>query len=217
MQRIESATMGTPNAATEEQGIIATTTTTKAITAEVTAEVIDVSTFPPSGSQKPSGQASFKSKQRKKARKDAQLRNGAQVKVIWIKLHHALQDNAQKEGTKQNGNDCNFFGTIISGSRKQEYNIHFNDLLEGSQEVNVMQRNMQKVVQAEKEEAEFDHATDLAEAYANVTHLITWNDPLKAFADAFSAISKRKQVMELNWEFWKIQYSRLIRIGSLTQ
>jgi hypothetical protein len=80
-------------------------------------------------SQKCSGQSSSSKSnknQRKKARTDAQCyrKAGAQGKVTHNTLYHVLQDDAQKESTKQYGNHCNFFGiTILSGSGKQGYNI----------------------------------------------------------------------------------------------
>jgi hypothetical protein len=70
-----------------------------------------------------------------------------------------------------------FFGTIISGCGKQGYNIQFIDLPVGNQEVYFIQRKMLKWAQANEEEAGFNHARDLAEAYANATPPITKNDP----------------------------------------
>jgi hypothetical protein len=49
---------------------------------------------------------------------------------------------------------------------------------------------MINVVLENEEEAEFDHVTDLAEAYANVTPRVTRKDPLKASADSFSGLDK---------------------------
>ena len=49
---------------------------------------------------------------------------------------------------------------------------------------------MIKVVLENEEEAEFDHATDLAEAYADVTPRVTRKDPLKASADDFCGLDK---------------------------
>ena len=141
-------------------------------------------------SQKRSAQPSSKSKQKKKLRKDAQCRKGARVKVTRNTLYHVLQDDTQKESTKKYGNHRNFFGTIASGSGKQGYKILFDALPVGNQGVNVRQRNMIKVVLANEEEAEFDHATDLAEAYANVTPQVTRKDPLKASADEFCGLDK---------------------------
>jgi hypothetical protein len=108
----------TQNAATAAEGDVAATTTdspiaataAQASTAEGTPEFIDQSTPPPRGSQKRSAQPSSKSKQRKKLRKDAQCRKGARVKVTRNTLYHVLQDDAQKESTKQYGNHHNFFG-----------------------------------------------------------------------------------------------------------
>ncbi len=123
---IVAARIENQNAATAAQGDTAATATdspiaataAQASTAEGTPEFIDQSTPPPSGSQKRSAQPSLKSKQRKKLRKDAQCRKGAQVKVTRNTLYHVLQDDAQKESTKQYGNHCNFLGTITSGSGK---------------------------------------------------------------------------------------------------
>jgi hypothetical protein len=126
---IVAARTETQNAATAAQGDAAATTTdspiavtaAQASTAERTPEFIDQSTPPPRGSQKRSAQPSSKSKQRKKLRKDAQSRKGAQVKMTRNTLYHVLQDDAQKESTKRYGNHHNFFGTITSGSGKQGY------------------------------------------------------------------------------------------------
>jgi hypothetical protein len=123
---IVAARTETQNAATAAQGDAAATTkdspiaatAAQASTAEGTPEFIDQSTPPPSGSQKRSAQPSLKSKQRKKLRKDAQCRKGAQVKVTCNTRYHVLQDDTQKESTKQYGNHCNFLGTITSGSGK---------------------------------------------------------------------------------------------------
>jgi hypothetical protein len=90
---------------------IVTTTTTGATTSEeeatveevievATEEVLDVSTPSPSGTHKRSSQASSKSKQKKKARKEAQCRKGARVKVTRNTLYHVLKDEAQKLSTK---------------------------------------------------------------------------------------------------------------------
>jgi hypothetical protein len=119
------------------------------------------------------------------------VQKSARVKVTRNTLYHVLQDDAQKESTKQYGNYRNFFGTITSGSGKQGYKIQFDDLHVGNQEVSILRRNMIKVVLEIEEEAEFDHATDLAEAYADVTpRRVTRKDPLKASADSFSGLDK---------------------------
>jgi hypothetical protein len=59
---------------------------------------------------------------------------------------------------------------------------------------------MLKVVQPDEEEAEFDHARDLAEAYADITPPITTNDPLKASAEAFSGLNKESLCCALVYE-----------------
>jgi hypothetical protein len=193
---IVAARTETQNAATAAQGVAAATTTESPIAATAAqastaeGEFIDLSTPPSRGSQKRSAQPTSKSKQRKKLRKDAQCRKGARVKVTRNTLYHVLQDDAQKESTKQYGNHRNFFGTITSGSGKQGYKIQFDDLPVGNQEVFILRRNMIKVVLENEEEAEFDHATDLAEAYADVTPQVTRKDPLKASADSFSGLDK---------------------------
>lgn len=56
------------------------------------------------------------------------------------------------------------------------------------------------MVQLEQEEAEFNHARDLAEAYANITPPIARNDPLKASAEAFSGLDKESLCGTLVYE-----------------
>jgi hypothetical protein len=170
------AAQGGVAAATTTESPIAATAA-QASTAEGTPEFIDLSTTLPRGSQKRSAQPSLKSKQRKKLRKDAQCRKR---KVTRNTLYLVLQDDAQKESTKQYGNYRNFFGTITSGSGKQGYKIQFDDLPVGNQEVFILRRNMIKVVLENEEEAEFDHATDLAEAYANVTPRVTQGESVRS-------------------------------------
>jgi hypothetical protein len=124
---IVAARIENQNAATAAQGDTAATATdspiaataAQASTAEGTPDFIDQSTPPPRGSKKRSAQPSSKSNQRKKLRKDAQCRKGAQVKVTRNMLYHVLQDDAQKESTKQCGNHHNFFGNITVGVRDQ--------------------------------------------------------------------------------------------------
>jgi hypothetical protein len=60
------------------------------------------------------------------------------VKVTRNILFHVLQDEVQKESTKQYGNHQNFFGTIISGSGKQGFKVQFDDLPVGDQEVYII-------------------------------------------------------------------------------
>ena len=185
---IVAARTETIAAATTTESPIAATTAQASTAEDETPE--DPSTPSPRGSQKRSAQPSSKSKQKKKLRRDAQCRKGARVKVTRNTLYHVLKDDAQKESTKQYGNHRNFFGTIASGSGKQGYKIQFDDLPVGNQEVMVRRRNMIKVVLENEEEAEFDHATDLAEAYADVTPRVTRKDPLKASADDFCGLDK---------------------------
>jgi hypothetical protein len=105
-------------------------------------------------------------------------------------LYHVLKDEAQKQSTKKYGNHRNFFGTIISGSGKQGYNIQFDDLPVGNQVVYILRRNMLKVIPPDEEEPEFDHARDLAEASVDVTPTVARNDPIKASADGFCTLDK---------------------------
>jgi hypothetical protein len=59
---------------------------------------------------------------------------------------------------------------------------------------------MIKVVLENEEEAEFDHATDLAEAHADVTTLVTRKNPLKASADSFSGLDKESMCEAATYE-----------------
>jgi hypothetical protein len=99
----------------------------------------------------------------------------------------------------------NFFGTIASGSGKKGYKILLDDLPVDNQEVMVRQRNMIKLVLENEEEVEFDHATDLAEAYANVTPQVTRKDPLKASADDFCGLDKESL---RNAAMYEIRYGK---------
>ena len=58
------------------------------------------------------------------------------------------------------GNSRNFHGTILSGSGKTGYNIRFDDLPAGKQEVFVKRRTIIDVVDPAEEEKEYDHVVE---------------------------------------------------------
>jgi hypothetical protein len=66
------------------------------------------------------------------------------------------------------GNHQKFFGTVQLGSGKQGYNILFDDLPAGNQEVRIRRHNIMTVVQEEEEEQEHDHRSAVPDACAQI-------------------------------------------------
>ena len=73
-------------------------------------------------------------------------------------LFRILKSEAQKRDIAKYGNSWNFYGVIVSGNGKQGYQIKFDDLPAGNQEVYVCWRNIITVVEIGEEEVEYDHA-----------------------------------------------------------
>jgi hypothetical protein len=76
----------------------------------------------------------------KKKKVAAQCRKGARVKVTRSNLFHVLEHDEQRETLKGYGNSRNYYGRILSGSGKQGYNIHFDNLPAGFQDVTIKRR-----------------------------------------------------------------------------
>jgi hypothetical protein len=111
----------------------------------------------------------------KKKKVAAQCQKGALVKVTRTNLFHVLEHDEQRETLKGYGNSRNFFGQILSGSGKQGYNIRFDDLPAGFQDVTIKRRILITVVEDGQEEKEHNHvnqlaAEDLAESTQNPAH-----------------------------------------------
>ena len=96
------------------------------------------------------------SKEKKKKR--ANCKKGSRVKVRRDNLFHILKGEAQKTDIAKYGNSRNFYGVITSGNGKQGYQIKFDDLPAGNQEVYVRRRNIITVVEIGEEEVECDHS-----------------------------------------------------------
>jgi hypothetical protein len=87
----------------------------------------------------------------------AQCCKGARVKVTRSNLSHVLKHDEQRETLKGYGNSRNYYGRILSGSGKQGYNICFDDLPAGFQDVTIKRRILITVVEDGEEEKEHDH------------------------------------------------------------
>lgn len=74
------------------------------------------------------------------------------------KLFRILKSEAQKTDIAKYGNSRNFYGVIISGNGKQGYQIKFDALSVGIQDVYVHWRNIITVVETDEEQVECDHA-----------------------------------------------------------
>jgi hypothetical protein len=95
----------------------------------------------------------------KKKKVAAQCCKGAPVKVTRSNLFHVvLKHDEQRETLKGYGNSRNYYGRILSGSGKQGYNIRFDDLPAGFQDVTIKRRILITVVEDGEEEKEHDHA-----------------------------------------------------------
>ena len=106
----------------------------------------------------------------KKKKVAAQCRKGACVKITRSNLFHVLEHDEQRERLKGYGNSRNYFGRILSGSGKQGYNIRFDNLPAGFQDVTIRRPNLITVVMDGKEEKEHDHVNQIAaEDLAGIT------------------------------------------------
>jgi hypothetical protein len=106
----------------------------------------------------------------KKKKVAAQCRKGAHVKVTRSNLFHVLEHDEQRETLKGYGNRRNYYGRTLAGSGKQGYNICFDDLPAGFQDVTIQRQILIAVVKDGEKEKEHNHVNQLAaEDLAEIT------------------------------------------------
>ena len=156
-----------------------------------------------------------RNKKKKRGLTTRRCQKGARVKVMRKDFYHVLTDDDQRKSLKGFGNNRNFHGTIVSGNGKNGYNIRFDELPAGKQDVLLMRRNVIKVLQEDEEEKEYDHRGDMEdldhiEPVVNKTKVATSDETFcsmedKDVASAASYIYEdpRNPDVKVTWEIVK--------------